>query len=73
MMTDLVLRRHVLVHPGCTSSMIACWRVQPGSVPVALTGRVHLEAGVVIGTGGRVIPRLQIGLGSVLGAGAVEL
>lgn len=74
MTTDVVLGRHVIVNPGCTIAHDCVLEDFTTLGPsVALAGGVHLEAGVEIGTGGRVIPRVRVGRGAVLGAGAVVL
>lgn len=63
-----------LVNPCCTIAH-DCVLEDPATLgpSVAFAGRVHLASRVLTGTGGRVIPRLRIGRGAILGAGAVDL
>jgi sugar O-acyltransferase (sialic acid O-acetyltransferase NeuD family) len=71
---DVHIGRHVLINPGsniahdCVLSDFAT--LAPA---VALAGGVRVEHGAELGIGARVAPRLSIGRGSMVGAGAVVI
>lgn len=74
MTTNVTVGRHVLVNPGCTIAHDAVLEDFATLGPsVALAGGVHLEAGVEIGIGARVAPRIRIGRDAILGAGTVVI
>jgi sugar O-acyltransferase (sialic acid O-acetyltransferase NeuD family) len=70
--TNISLGRHTQLHVNCTighdSVLDDFVSVYPGAT---VSGNVHLERGVTIGTGANVLPGLTVGAGAFVGAGAV--
>jgi sugar O-acyltransferase (sialic acid O-acetyltransferase NeuD family) len=69
---DVTIGRHVLVNPGSTLAhdvvLADCVTLGPG---VALAGNVVVDERANLGTGSIVLPRRRVGVGAVVGAGAV--
>jgi sugar O-acyltransferase (sialic acid O-acetyltransferase NeuD family) len=70
--TNITLGRHTQLHVNSTighdSVLDDFVSVYPGAT---VSGNVHLERGVTIGTGANVLPGLTVGAGAFVGAGAV--
>jgi len=70
--TNITLGRHTQLHVNSTighdSVLDDFVSVYPGAT---VSGNVHLEHGVTIGTGANVLPGLRVGAGAFVGAGAV--
>jgi sugar O-acyltransferase (sialic acid O-acetyltransferase NeuD family) len=70
--TDIEIGRHVIVNLQCTIGHDTRIEDYVTSHPaVNISGSVHLEEGVELGTGGAIIQGIRVGRWSILGAGAV--
>ncbi len=69
---DLIIGEQVIININCTighDCVIENYStLSPG---VHLSGKVHIEENVELGTGAVVLPRIRIGKGAIIGAGAV--
>jgi sugar O-acyltransferase (sialic acid O-acetyltransferase NeuD family) len=69
---DIIVGQHVIFNLSCTIGHDTKVQDFASFMPsVNISGEVHVETGVFVGTGAKIINQVNIGANSVVGAGAV--